>query len=99
MPALITHHLFGERSATLLPEGVITSEEELLAFSAGQPRPRPLLLPHAHHARARLRGRALAHEIHHGRITSAFLVLREGVGHLPAADAGIGRAFARACSP
>ena len=41
MPALITHHLFGERSATLLPEGLITSEEELLAFLLGNQGPDP----------------------------------------------------------
>lgn len=32
MPALITHHLFGEESIDRLPQGVITSDEERIAF-------------------------------------------------------------------
>ena len=33
MPALITHHLFGEESIARLPQGVITSDEERIALS------------------------------------------------------------------
>ena len=32
MPALITHHLFGEKSAALLPEGIIRNQEDLHAL-------------------------------------------------------------------
>ena len=32
MPALITHHLFGEESIDRLPAGVIGTDEERLAF-------------------------------------------------------------------
>ena len=35
MPALITHHLFGEESIDRLPQGVITSDEERIAFILG----------------------------------------------------------------
>lgn len=94
MPALITHHLFGERSATLLPEGVITSEEELLAFLLGNQGPDPFFFRMLTTPERGSEARALAHEMHDGHMTSAFTALREGVGHLPAADAGIGRAFA-----
>lgn len=94
MPALITHHLFGERSATLLPEGVITNEEELLAFLLGNQGPDPFFFRVLTTPERGSEARGLAHQMHDGRMTSAFTSLREGVGHLPAADAGIGRAFA-----
>ncbi len=94
MPALITHHLFGERSATLLPDGVISDEEQLLAFLLGNQGPDPFFFRVAgwpDHVRA---SQQLAHRMHEERMTGAFLALREGVSHLPAHDAGIGRAFA-----
>lgn len=94
MPALITHHLFGERSATLLPEGVITGEEELLAFLLGNQGPDPFFFRVAgrpDHVKA---AQTLAHRMHDELMTSAFGVLRKGVSHLPATDAGVGRAFA-----
>ena len=94
MPALITHHLFGERSATLLPDGVISDEEQLLAFLLGNQGPDPFFFRVAgwpDHVRA---SQQLANRMHEERMTGAFLALREGVRHLPAHDAGIGRAFA-----
>ena len=39
MPALITHHLFGEESIDRLPQGVITSDEERIAFILGNQGP------------------------------------------------------------
>ena len=94
MPALITHHLFGERSATLLPPGIITGEEELLAFLLGNQGPDPFFF-HFSESPAHLgRSFALAHRMHEERISAAFASLRDSVGHLPPADAGIGRAFA-----
>lgn len=39
MPALITHHLFGEESIDRLPQGVITSDEERIAFILGNQAP------------------------------------------------------------
>lgn len=94
MPALITHHLFGERSATLLPEGVITSEEELLAFLLGNQGPDPFFFRVFSTPERGSQARSLAHQMHDSHMTRAFTSLREGVGHLPATDAGIGRAFA-----
>ena len=94
MPALITHHLFGERSATLLPEGLVTSEEELLAFLLGNQGPDPFFFRVLTTPERGQNARRLAHEMHDGRMTRAFAALRDGVSHLPEADAGIGRAFA-----
>lgn len=94
MPALITHHLFGERSVTLLPEGLVTSEEELLAFLLGNQGPDPFFFRVLTTPERGQNARRLAHEMHDGRMTRAFAALRDGVSHLPEADAGIGRAFA-----
>ena len=54
MPALITHHLFGEESIDRLPQGVITSDEERIAFILGNQGPDPfffhMLTPRIHAA-------------------------------------------------
>lgn len=94
MPALITHHIFGEDAVAGLPAGVVSGEEEKLAFLLANQGPDPLLarfsaLP----ATARACHR-LARLIQGGRVTRAFWALRDGVRHLPAADEGVGRAFA-----
>ena len=94
MPALITHHLFGESSANLLPAGVITGEEELLAFLLGNQGPDPFFFRFGTTPAQMKRSFALAHRMHDERMTEAFCALREGVSHLPTRDAGIGRAFA-----
>lgn len=93
MPALITHHLFGERSAALLPEGVVTGEEELLAFLLGNQGPDPFFF-RVTGVGSNSNAHALAHGMHDHRMTAAFAALRDGVSHLPKQDAGIGRAFA-----
>ncbi len=93
MPALITHHLFGERSAALLPEGVITGEEELLAFLLGNQGPDPFFF-RATSPSSNSSAHKLASGMHNGHMTEAFIALRDGVSHLPKQDAGIGRAFA-----
>ena len=41
MPAIITHHVFGEEAVTALPEGLIDGQEELLAFLLGNQGPDP----------------------------------------------------------
>lgn len=94
MPAIITHHLFGERACRALPEGLVSGEEELLAFLLGTQGPDPLFF----RFRAAPRQLAAAHELgsrmHDGRVRRAFEALRDGVGRLPEADARLGRAFA-----
>lgn len=94
MPALITHHLFGEHSANLLPAGVINDEEELLAFLLGNQGPDPFFFRFAGLPAHVAASQRLAHRMHDERMTAAFSALRDGVSHLPAHDAGIGRAFA-----
>lgn len=93
MPALITHHLFGERSATMLPEGVITSEEELLAFLLGNQGPDPFFFRVLGAPAGVRAAQSLAHRMHDEHMSAAFEALRAGVSHLPAVDAGVGRAF------
>lgn len=94
MPAVITHHIFGEDIAASLPAGMVEGEEELLAFLLGNQGPDPLFarfstLP----SRARTCHR-LAGLIQGGSVTRALLALRDGVSHLPRPDERIGRAFA-----
>ena len=94
MPAIITHHIFGEDIAPSLPAGLLAGEEELLAFLLGNQGPDPLLarfstLP----SRAALCHR-LGAQIQGGRVTRALMALRDGVGHLPQTDMRAGRAFA-----
>ena len=94
MPALITHHLFGEQSIELLPEGTITADEERLAFLLGNQGPDPFFF-RAVTTPARMRAAtSLAHRMHDERMTSAFSALRDGVSHLRQEDQGMGRAFA-----
>ena len=94
MPALITHHLFGEEAATLLPGGILSDEQDLLAFLLGNQGPDPLFarfstLPHTAAACHRL-----AFLMHEQKVLDAFLVLRDAVRHLREDDKICGRAFA-----
>ena len=94
MPAIITHHIFGEDVAQSVPGDLLSGEEELLAFLLANQGPDPLFarfstLP----ARAAACHR-LAARIQGGSVTRALLALRDGVSRLPASDARVGRAFA-----
>lgn len=94
MPAITTHHLFGEQSANLLPEGIIQTEEELLAFLLGNQGPDPFFFRFAGTPKQVKNSMKFASVMHDEHIYSAFSVLRDGVSHLPERDASIGRAFA-----
>lgn len=93
MPALITHHLFGEKAATLLPDGIITDQEQLLAFLLGCQGPDPFFF------RFRCtpsQGRAcheLASRCHRERVAVVFESFRADVSLLPERDQAIGRAY------
>ena len=91
MPALITHHLFGEESIDRLPAGVIGTDEERLAFLLANQGPDPYFF------RVRTPRAAqcmdLARSLHRCRISRQFEVLRDGVSHLRQHDAHVGRAF------
>lgn len=91
MPALITHHLFGEESIDRLPQGIITSEDERAAFLIGNQGPDPFFF----HVRT-LNAHAcmeFGRRMHRCRMTRQFTALRDGVGHLHRYDAGVGCAF------
>ena len=94
MPAIITHHIFGEDIVCDLPSGMVEGEEELLAFLLGNQGPDPLFARfRTTPSRAARCGRA-AHELHHADATRTLLALRDGVSHLPTPDARVGRAWA-----
>lgn len=92
MPALITHHLFGEESIDRLPQGVITSDEERIAFILGNQGPDPFFF---HMLTPRISNcMSLAQVMHRSRMSRQFSCLRDGVSHLQPRDANLGRAFA-----
>ena len=92
MPALITHRLFGEESIDRLPAGVISSEEDRTAFLIANQGPDPFFFRvRTPNIKACM---TLGHVMHNKRMTSAFQMLRDGVGRLQKHDAGTGRAFA-----
>lgn len=92
MPALITHHLFGEESIDRLPQGVITSDEERIAFILGNQGPDPFFF---HMLTPRISDcMSLAQVMHRSRMSRQFSCLRDGVSHLQPRDANLGRAFA-----
>ena len=92
MPALITHHLFGEESIDRLPQGVITSDEERIAFILGNQGPDPFFF---HMLTPRISDcTSLAQVMHRSRMSRQFSCLRDGVSRLQPRDANLGRAFA-----
>ena len=93
MPALITHHLFGEKSAALLPEGIIRNQEDLLAFILGNQGPDPFFTRFSTTPETASACHRLAHLMHERKVIPALMALRDGVAHLPEADKGIGRSF------
>lgn len=91
MPALMTHHLFGEESIDRLPAGIIASEDDRTAFLIANQGPDPFFFRvRTPHLRDCMR---LAHEMHNSLISKQFAALREGTQHLFAHDASTGRAF------
>ena len=91
MPALITHHLFGEESIDRLPAGIINTDEERCAFLLANQGPDPFFF------RVRtLKMRdcmGLAQRMHRCRMSRQFAALRDGVSRLNKHDAALGRAF------
>ena len=93
MPAIITHHIFGEDIAQDLPGDVVSGEEELLAFLLGNQGPDPFFARFSTLPSHAARSHALAATIQGGRVTRAFMTLRDGVSHLPDPDVRVGRSF------
>lgn len=94
MPALITHHIFGESIVTSLPEGIVDGEEELLAFLLGNQGPDPLLARFSAPPRVSRACHRLAGLLQTRRPVATLLALRDGVASLPAGESRVGRAFA-----
>ncbi len=94
MPAIITHHLFGEDAATRLPEGTIDGQEELLAFLLGNQGPDPLWARTLAKRTEVDACHRLATAMHGEHIVEALMRFRSAVSHLPEYDKRVGRAFA-----
>ena len=94
MPAIITHHIFGEDASALLPDGILCGPEDLLAFLLGNQGADPLwarvrTLPN----RARM-CHDLATRMHTGHMVEVLIALRNSVACLKDGERSIGRAFA-----
>lgn len=94
MPAIITHHLFGEEASRRLPDQSTFAEEELLAFLLGNQGADPFAFCFTATLASIRVCHAFANAMKHERIVDALLAARESVSHLPAEDQGIGHAFA-----
>ncbi len=94
MPAIITHHLFGEDAAKRLPDSLSFDGEELLAFLLGNQGPDPYYFCFTSTPAAIQACHRLAAEMHGAHEAQGLLAARDAVGYLPAVDQGIGRAFA-----
>lgn len=91
MPALITHHLFGEESMCRLPQGIIATEDERCAFLIANQGPDPFFF---HVRTPNLKScMSLGHRMHSERTPEQLAALRSGVEHLNQHDVGVGRAF------
>lgn len=94
MPAIITHHIFGEDASSLLPEGILASQEDLLAFLLGNQGPDPLWARLLATRRSVHACHTLASSMHERQMGEALMALRSCVGNLRQEDRSIGRAFA-----
>lgn len=91
MPALMTHHLFGEESVERLPEGLVSSAGERAAFLLANQGPDPFFFHvRTPHMAACME---LAQRMHRSRMSRQMAALYDGVAHLPKHDAAVGRAF------
>lgn len=93
MPALITHHLFGERAARTLPDDILSTQEDLLAFLLGNQGPDPFYARFSTTPEKASRAHRLAECAHGERMCDVFASVADGIGRLPACDTDIGRAF------
>lgn len=93
MPAIITHHLFGEDASRRLPDGLAFGEEELLAFLLANQGPDPYYFCFSATPMSIQTCHAFAARMHEDKVVDALMVARENVSHLPQEDQGLGRAF------
>ena len=93
MPAIITHHLFGEDASRRLPAGLVFGEEELLAFLLANQGPDPYYFCFSATPIAIQACHAFAAQMHEDHVVDALMAARESVSHLPQEDQGLGKAF------
>ena len=93
MPAIITHHVFGEEAVTALPEGLVDGQEELLAFLLGNQGPDPFFARFSTLPAHIVACHRLGTEMHSSHVVDALLAAREAVSRLPKEDGRVGKAF------
>jgi len=86
MPALITHHLFGEEAARRLPDTLLSSEEEKIAFLLGNQGPDPFLFRFRTLPEAATSCHRLGNRMHREKVHQAFYSLRGAVVQLRESD-------------
>ena len=93
MPAIITHHIFGEDAGVLLPDGILSGQEELLAFLLGNQGTGPFWARFLCRPRTADACQLLASRVHTDHMTDVFWSLHDSCAGISEADRGIGRAF------
>ena len=93
MPAIITHHLFGEDASRRLPDETAYEGEELLAFLLGNQGPDPFYFCFTATPTAIQTCHAFAEAMHQDHVVESLLSARQAVTHIPAGDQGVARAF------
>lgn len=93
MPALITHHIFGQDAVATLADGIVEGQEELLAFLLGNQGPDPCFTRALGKLSTTAATRRFGKEMHARKMSTALFCARDAVAHLPESDARIGRAF------
>ncbi len=94
MPAIITHHLFGEDASRKLPSDVSFTQEELLTFLLGNQGADPysfcfIATPASIHT-----CHSFGSAFHRSKVKESLMAAWDAISLLPMADQGIGRAFA-----
>lgn len=91
MPALITHHLFGEESVGRLPDGLVSTDEERAAFLLANQGPDPFFFRvRTPNMKACMK---LGQVMHRSRMSRQFAALHDGISRLQERDSGVGCAL------
>lgn len=93
MPAILAHHLFGEDASALLPDGIIASQQDLLAFLLGNQGIDPLWSCGLSLPQSAQVYHDLALRVHTERVADVLMSLRRAVVNLNEEERSLGRAF------
>lgn len=93
MPAILSHHLFGEDASVLLPNDMLANQQDLLAFLLGNQGVDPLWSRGLTHPQLAHKCHELASRVHNERMAEALMSMRGAVSRLAADEQSIGRAF------